>query len=132
MLPSPCTGGGGKMAMMDSWMAANSPFSWAAMAPADSEGSRRSSKGFRVTKTMPLLGLLVKPLMDRPGKATVLSTPGCLRAMADMRRMTSSLRSRVAASGNWAKATRYCLSWGGTKPVGVFTRPRPVRPSSTT
>ncbi|MCY1530664.1 hypothetical protein D9M68_658600 [compost metagenome] len=73
---------------------------------------------------MPLFGLLVKPLIDRPGKATVFSTPGCLAAMADMRLMTSSVRSRVAASGSWAKATRYCLSCCGTKPVGVLEKPR--------
>ncbi|MOA05677.1 hypothetical protein D3C78_1252870 [compost metagenome] len=73
---------------------------------------------------MPLFGLLVKPLMDRPGKATVFSTPGCLEAISDMRLITASVRSRVAASGSCAKATRYCLSCCGTKPVGVLEKPR--------
>ncbi|MNR17096.1 hypothetical protein D3C85_1337380 [compost metagenome] len=75
---------------------------------------------------MPALGLLVKPLIDRPGKATALSTPGCLSAMSDMRLITSSVRSRLAASGSWANATRYCLSWAGTKPVGVLEKPKNV------
>ncbi|MNN41296.1 hypothetical protein D3C81_1554080 [compost metagenome] len=73
---------------------------------------------------MPLFGLLVKPLIDRPGKDTVCSMPGCLPATSDMRLITASVRSRVAASGNWAKATRYCLSCCGTKPVGVLEKPR--------
>eukprot|EP00659_Diplonema_papillatum_P012696 gene12696-biopygen12749 len=76
---------------------------------------------------MPLFGLLVKPLIDKPGKAIALSTPGCFMAMSDMRLITSSVRSRLAASGNCAKATRYCLSWAGTKPVGVWAKPIQVR-----
>ncbi len=40
------------------------------MAPADSSLDLRSSKGFKVTNTMPELGLLVNPLMLKPGKAT--------------------------------------------------------------
>ncbi len=102
------------------------------MAPADRLWSLRALKSFSATKTMPLLGLLVKPLIDSPGKATVFSTPGCLPAISDMRLITSSVRSRVAASGNWAKATRYCLSCCGTKPVGVVAKPmypRPTRPT---
>ena len=79
---------------------------------------------------MPALELLVKPLMDRPGKATALSTPGCLRTMSLMRRITSSVRSSVAPSGSWAKPTRYCLSCAGTKPDGTaLNRPKvtPIR-----
>ncbi|MNF70194.1 hypothetical protein D3C84_520960 [compost metagenome] len=105
-------------------MEPNWPLSSAAMAPADMLSSWRWSKSFRATKTMPLFGLLVKPLIDRPGKAMVFSTPGCLPAIADMSFITASVRSRVAASGNWAKATRYCLSCAGTKPVGVVAKPR--------
>ncbi|KWV87544.1 hypothetical protein PFLmoz3_02827 [Pseudomonas fluorescens] len=75
---------------------------------------------------MPLFGLLVNPLIDRPGKAIAASTPGCLRAISDMRFITFSVRSRLAASGSWAKATRYCLSWAGTKPVGVWAKPKNV------
>ncbi|MNY22005.1 hypothetical protein D3C86_1555900 [compost metagenome] len=77
---------------------------------------------------MPLLGLLVKPLIDSPGNATELATPGCLRAISDICLITASVRSRLAASGSWAKATRYCLSWAGTKPVGVVAKPSHVSP----
>ncbi len=36
----------------------------------------RCSNGLSVTNTMPADGLLMKPLIERPGKATALSTPG--------------------------------------------------------
>ncbi len=65
----------------------------------------------------------MKPLIDRPGKATALSTPGSLSAMSDMSRITFSVRSSVAPSGSWAKLTRYCLSWTGTKPGGTAWKP---------
>ena len=68
---------------------------------------------------MPEFELLVKPLIDRPGNAIELSTPGVFRPMSLMRRITSSVRSSDAASGNCAKPTRYCLSWPGTKPAGT-------------
>jgi hypothetical protein len=55
---------------------------------------------------MPAEGLLMKPLMERPGKATALCTPGSFKAMSDMRRITDSVRSRVAPSGNCAKLMR--------------------------
>ena len=61
--------------MNASWIAAYFWFSAPAMAPAESDASRRSSNGLSVTNTMPELGLLVKPLIDRPGNATALSTP---------------------------------------------------------
>ena len=44
-----------------------------------------------------------------------------------MRLITDSVRSSVAASGSCAKATRYCLSCAGTKPVGVCAKPNQVR-----
>ena len=44
---------------------------------------------------------------------------GMLQRDLAHRRMTSSVRSSVAASGSWAKPTRYCLSWPGTKPPGT-------------
>jgi len=49
----------------------------------------------------------VNPLIDRPGKETALSTAGCWRAISLIRRITVSVRSSEAASGSWAKATRY-------------------------
>ena len=73
-------------------------FSSAAMAVALSEGSLRSPKGLSVENTMPALDELVKPLIDRPGNATALSTPGCCMAIADIWRITSSVRSSVAPS----------------------------------
>ena len=39
--------------------------------------------------------------------------------MSDIWRMTASVRSSVAPSGNCAKLTRYCLSCVGTKPGGT-------------
>jgi hypothetical protein len=43
--------------------------------PADMLGSLRSSNGLSGVNTMPLFGLLVKPLIDRPGKATEFPRP---------------------------------------------------------
>ena len=80
---------------------------------------------------MPALELLVKPLIDRPGKATAFSTPGCASAMSPMRRITSSVRSSEAPDGSCAKLIRYCLSCAGTKPPGTrYDRPT-VAASST-
>ena len=118
MVPSPITGGGGNTAMKASRMAAYCWFSAPAIAPADSEASPRSEKGLSVANTMPALELLVKPLIDRPGKATALSTPGCCMAISPMRRITSSVRSSEAPGGSCAKLMRYCLSCAGTKPPG--------------
>ena len=105
--------------MKASSIAPNFWLSCIAIAPPLSSGLSRSSNGSSVTKTMPAFELLVKPAIERPGKATALSTPGCSRAMSLIRRITSSVRSRVAPSGSWAKPTRYCLSWAGTKPPGT-------------
>ena len=63
--------------MKASWIAANFWLSCPAIAPPLSSGVLRSSKGLSVANTMPALELLVKPLIDRPGKATAFSTPGC-------------------------------------------------------
>ncbi|MNE76156.1 hypothetical protein D3C80_1723780 [compost metagenome] len=71
-----------------------------AIALADKSLALRSSNGFKVTKTIPALELLVKPLIDRPGKATALSTPGCLSAVSLILRMTVSVRSKDAPFGN--------------------------------
>ena len=135
IVPRPITGGGGNTAMYASWIEANFWFSAPAIAPAERSALRRSSNGFSVTNTMPELVELVKPLIDRPGKATACSTPGCFSAIAPMRWITSSERSSEAASGSCANATRYCLSWPGTKPVGTCEKPNQVsaiRPAYTT
>ena len=92
-----------------------SPFPW------------RWSNGLSVKKTMPAFGAFTKPLMERPGNWTAFSTPGCLRPMSAISRMTRSVRSSVAASGSCANATRYCLSCVGTKPCGTFENPKTVR-----
>ena len=70
---------------------------------------RARSNGFSVTKTMPAEALLMKPLIDRPGNATALSTPGSFSAMSDILRMTASVRSSVAPSGNCAKLDEIVL-----------------------
>src|ERR1700694_5404350 len=86
MVPRPLTGGGGNIAMKASWMPAYFLFRAAAIAVPLSDGSLRSENGFRVENTIPALELLVKPLIERPGKATELSTPGWVNAMSLMRR----------------------------------------------
>ena len=48
--------------------------------------------------------------------ATAPSTAGSFNAIADIWRITLSVRSSVAPSGSCAKLTRYCLSCSGTKP----------------
>ncbi len=115
----PCTGGGGKIAMNASGIAAYFWLSCIAMAPPERSFERRSSNGFSVAKTIPAFELLVKPLIESPGKATACSTPGCFSVISPMRRITSSVRSSVAPSGSCAKPIRYCLSCVGTKPCGI-------------
>ena len=66
----------------------------------------RSFEGFRMMNAMPVFGVLTKPLIDSPGNATELATPGCASASADIWRITRSVRSSVAPSGSCAKATR--------------------------
>ena len=62
-------------------MPPNLAFSEAEIAPADRLGSLRSSNGRKPMNAMPAFGLLVKPLIDRPGNATALSKPGSFMAM---------------------------------------------------
>jgi hypothetical protein len=119
------------MAMKASSMPANLALSWAAIACPDNSGDLRASNGSRTAKTMPALELLVKPLMDSPGNATAFSTPGCASTTSPIRRMTSSVRSRVAPSGSCAKPIRYCLSCAGTKPPGTALNTTTVSPTST-
>src|SRR5690606_14233664 len=130
MVPSPITGGGGNTAMNASLMPANLAFRLPVMASPDSSAPWRSANGLSVTNTMPALELLVKPLIDRPGKAMALSTPGSFRAMSDMRRITSSVRSSEAPLGSCAKPIRYCLSCAGTKPPGTMDELPAVAASS--
>ena len=112
-------GGGGTVNTKASWIDGELLVQRARDGGAAEVGDLRSSNGFRVKNTIPALGATVKPLMLRPGNATALSTPGVFKPMSDMRRITASVRSSDAPSGNWAKATRYCLSWVGMKPVGL-------------
>ena len=80
------------------------------MAPADNSGDCLSLKGLSGVNKIPELGLLVKPLIFKPGNATASDTPGCSIAMRDISRITSSVLSKLAALGSCAKATKYCLS----------------------
>ena len=118
--------------MNASGIAANCRFSCPAMAPPERAGCLRSSNDLSPAKTMPELELLVKPLIERPGKPIALCTPGCFSMMSLMRRITSSVRSSVAPSGSWAKPIRYCLSWVGTKPSGTRSNSSAVTPRRTT
>ncbi|MOA66131.1 hypothetical protein D3C78_1927800 [compost metagenome] len=59
-----------------------------------------------MTNMTAALGTLTKPLMDSPGKATTLSTPGSASASFDICLTTSSVRSNEAELGNWAMPTR--------------------------
>src|SRR5690625_288532 len=99
------------------------------MAFADNDGVSRLANEASFMNTMPALELLVKPLMERPGKAIAPSTPGCFRATPDIFRITASVRSSDEAGGNCAKDTRYCLSCCGTKPVGTVLKPTQVSAS---
>ena len=51
----------------------------------------------------------MKPLIDRPGKAMALSTPGCWSVISLIRRITSSVRSSVAPSGKLGEADEILL-----------------------
>ncbi|MNT07523.1 hypothetical protein D3C72_1422320 [compost metagenome] len=116
--------------MKASWISPKAWLSCPATAPPLWSARVRSAKGLSVTNTMPALELLVKPLIDRPGKAIASSTFGFFLTISPMRRITLSVRSSVAPSGSCAKPTRYCLSCIGTKPPGTrWNRPQ-VAPTS--
>ena len=83
-----------------SWISPKAWYSLPMMALAERSGLRRFSKSSSVMKAMPELGLAVNPLGERPGNATEAATPGTFMARSLMRRMTASVRSREAASGN--------------------------------
>ena len=67
---------------------------------------------------MPALGELVKPLIDRPGNATALDA-GLCQGDLDMRADDAVGAVERRGVGSCANATRYCLSWVGTKPLGT-------------
>ena len=110
-----------------SWISPKAWYNWPMMALAERSGLRRFSKSSSVMKAMPELGLAVNPLGERPGNATEAATPGTFMAKSLMRRMTASVRSSEAASGNWATQMRNCLSCDGMKPAGTAWKTRPVR-----
>ncbi len=135
VVPRPRIGGGGNTATNPSSMLEKAPFNLPAIAPALSSGDVRSVKSVSGRNTMPLFGLLVKPFTDRPGNAMVFATPSVSSAICCISLTTSTVRSRLAASGSWATATRYCLSCCGMKPPGTaLNRPpaKTVNPTYTT
>ncbi len=81
---------------------------------------------------MPLFGLLVKPFTDKPGNDTVFATPGTCSAIFSISCTTSWVLSKLAASGNCATATKYCLSCCGIKPPGTASNNLTVPPTSAT
>lgn len=81
-------------------MAWKRPFSVPAMAPAARLLSRRCSKGSSIAKMTAVFGLLTKPLIEMPGKATTLSTPGWPSAIFVTSRVTASVRSSEAPGGS--------------------------------
>ena len=83
-----------------------------------------------MANTTAALGLLTKPLIDKPGKATTLSTPGCSSVMRVISRVTASVRSSDAPGGSCTMPTRKYLSCAGTKPVGVARKPITVSATS--
>ena len=102
----PGTGGGGKTATNASWIPANFWLRAPAISAPYSPGPPRFSASSRIRKMIPALGLLTNPLIESPGNCTAWVTPGCWSAISPMRFTTASLRSSVAPSGSWAKATR--------------------------
>ena len=113
------TGGGVTTMTNASWMEAILALSAAAIAGPDNARELRCGKSSSGKKISAALELCVKPFTDMPANSTACETPGCLRAMSAMRRVTASVRSSEAAGGSCATATRYCLSCAGMKPSGT-------------
>ena len=107
-----------------SWMDDTFLLSSAAIACADNSREVRLLASSSGKKMSPALELAVKPLTDMPANATAWATPGCLRPNSAIRRVTASVRSRDAAGGSCATATRYCLSWSGMNPDGTAAKPK--------
>ncbi len=100
IVPNPITGGGGNIATKAPFIDPKFWLSWAAMAPPDRSGVVLLSKSVRVANNTPELGLLVNPLIFKPGNAIASSTPGCSIAIRDISRITSSVLSKLAALGS--------------------------------
>ena len=67
----------------------------------------RSSNGFRVTKTAPEFGALVKVAPSKPAKPAVWAVPSTDRAMlASTSRTTLSVRSIDEPGGSWIAVIR--------------------------
>ncbi|MNS87060.1 hypothetical protein D3C72_1209890 [compost metagenome] len=77
-----------------------------AIAVAVRSGVVRSLNGSSMTNMTAAFGTLTKPLIDSPGNATTLSTPGSASAIFDICLATASVRSSEAELGSWAIATR--------------------------
>ena len=80
----------------------------------------RSLKGLSVTKTIPADELLMKPLIERPGKATALSTPFSLSAMVDIS-VKYSFSNWVICSG-WSRSVVAVKSLMSEKKIVNFFR----------
>jgi hypothetical protein len=106
MVPNPGTGGGGNIAAMVPPMLANRWLSAPAIAPALSSAEVRDSNGSSIANITAALGLATKPLIERPGNATTLSTPGWSSANCVILRTTASVRSSDAPFGSCAMPTR--------------------------
>jgi len=123
-VPKPITGGGGTTTTKASWIDDSFAVNAAAIDFADRSFVVRLSKSSSGKNTMPALELGVKPLTDMPLNCTACETPGCFMPISPILRITSSVRSRVAAGGSCAMAMMYCLSWSGMKPPGTAPNPK--------
>ena len=104
--PRPGTGGGGNTPRKPSGMLANWACKRPAIAIALRSGVVRSLNGSSMMNMTAAFGTLTKPLIERPGNATTLSTPDSVSAIFDICLTTASVRSSDEAFGSWAIATR--------------------------
>ncbi len=122
--PRPWTGGGGNMAMKASWIAPNSWFNCMAMAPPESSGGRTLLERLQRHEDDAGMDELVKPFIDRPGKAMAVFDARVLEG--DLAHAPDDVFRAIErrASGSCAKPMRYCLSCAGTKPPGTARKTR--------
>ena len=78
----------------------------------------RLSKSSSVKNTSVALELGTKPFTDMPVNSTAPETPGILRPISPIWRVTSSERSTVAAGGSWRDRDHILFVLVGTKPAG--------------